>query len=490
MTEFTDKQQEDFEKRYQIDFSNGKYIGYGGSAEVIQARDTINHNDVAIKRSYISNSKSQISLINEADIVSKLPPHKNIARYISSHRHTNDYGTFDYTIMQFYPYGNLKSFVKSQSNLCTEFKSKLAFEIIIGLNHIHKHNIIHRDLKPSNILISVYSASEDKHQITPLITDFGLGKISDNKIDIAGGTIQYSSPEQLQGKEHNFTSDIWSLGILLYELFLEELPFKSDSLQINLNPSIPNLNLVPKPFQKLVDKCLKNDPKERWQNIDQIINHLEPFINELSDTRFYSGSLSIPKLILEEEDELTLSYGEEVIEEIRATNGNDKSKKGSTNNIDYSKFNKGRARAKSFTKNDLKKSKLLKLSGILVAIVLSIFLIRPIINSSKKLKVNTDSVSTVDTSQVGSELQDILDSIFLNENSIEKRENEFLLNKETLNKLFAVNSKVIIDSELREDGISGVILSRLYDDIRLSISNIKYDGQGLIEELILVEQNK
>ena len=150
--------------------------------------------------------------------------------------------------------------------------------LLAGIEYLHLNKIIHRDLKPSNILIS----KDIKGSFIPKIADFGLSKIADeNELtsisnSFAGGTLEYSPPEQLYGHKLSFNSDLWSFGVIAFEILTGKKPFTSDDFTGSaeakrsviyhkiINAEIPaTMDLCPTPFDQVIRRCLVKDNKLR-----------------------------------------------------------------------------------------------------------------------------------------------------------------------------------------------------------------------------------
>lgn len=262
-------------------------IGGGGFGKVYKAYDDVRDRYVAIKIAEFNEDYEHLSLFSEVNLSKSLPDHKNIAYYEDCYRFEMPNGVFDYGILQYYQDGNLSDVIK-KNQLSGEQKQKIANGVINGLSFLHQHHIVHRDLKSSNILIS-----KRDNEYIPKITDFGLSKNVGN-IDqtfktnsFVGGSIKYSAPEQLLNSKTKGNVDIWSLGVILFEIFIGKVPFdvgkegvSNNYLQIEAikkitNGSIPDEIIeCPEPYQTIIRDCLVVDPSERIQNVQEVLFRL------------------------------------------------------------------------------------------------------------------------------------------------------------------------------------------------------------------------
>jgi TPR repeat protein len=187
--------------------------------------------------------------------------------------------------MQYYALGNLSSYLKN-NKVSLEKRESITKGILEGIAFLHKHKVVHRDLKPSNILVV-----DRKGIIIPKITDFGLskqaeavGKASRFTNSFAGGTLQYSSPEQLKGLPLKLNTDLWSFGAIAYEILTETTLFVATSNstasaewqnEITQNILHADISLqiesLPKPWNRIVTACLKRDMQDRAQNTSDLM---------------------------------------------------------------------------------------------------------------------------------------------------------------------------------------------------------------------------
>ena len=257
-------------------------LGSGGMGIVYKAEDTKLHRTVALKFLPLDLTSDKIAknrFMREAQAASSLQ-YNNIGT-IHEIDETNEGQLF--ISMDYYEGETLRGKI-SKEQLSIDDIVNIASQIAEGLNRAHEKGIIHRDIKPANIFIT-------KDGIVKIL-DFGLAKSSAytqiTKIDSTKGTIAYISPEQAQGKEANHQSDIWSLGVVMYEMLTGKLPFKGDIDQViiysildkepekitSINPDIP-LEL-----ENIVSKALEKNLESRYQNIEEMLADLVNFKNK------------------------------------------------------------------------------------------------------------------------------------------------------------------------------------------------------------------
>jgi serine/threonine-protein kinase len=271
-------------------------IGAGGMGEVCLAEDTKLDRKVALKflpKEFTKNKDAKERFKREAKAAAALN-HPNIVTIYE----INEYEDQIYIAMEYVEGRTLKeliieNFKMQNANLKFEMNNlqfsiekiiQITTQICEGLNAAHKANIIHRDIKPQNIII-------DKENRVKIL-DFGLAKLKGvgqlTKESSTLGTVHYLSPEQAMGKEVDHRTDIWSLGVVLYEMITGQLPFKGDYEQavvysiLNENPvSIRKLLPgFPDEIENIVFKILEKKQEHRHQRCQEIVADLQAFIRK------------------------------------------------------------------------------------------------------------------------------------------------------------------------------------------------------------------
>ncbi len=258
--------QEEFFSRYTYSPRTDK-LGGGAFGTVYKAYDNVLNKYVALKVAEVKTiGDKEFSLKDEFRAVQDLADHPNIASYDKIYTFEQPNGLYDYALIQYYKDGNLSNLVEKQG-LSFEQKEDIAVQILQGLQFLHNHNVVHRDMKPSNVLIHRHDISG---RYIPKIADFGLSK----KIDLTGrsrlansfggGTLKYSSPEQLKGEPIKHNTDLWAWAVMTVELLTGKYPF-----------DVPNVNTTSFDYEnKLYDNILNNDLSadisglpQKWQQV-------------------------------------------------------------------------------------------------------------------------------------------------------------------------------------------------------------------------------
>lgn len=264
-----------------------KTIGEGGMANVYLANDTILDRKVAIKvlRGDLSNDEKFIRRFKrEALSVSNLS-HPNIVEVYDVGEEDGNY----YIVMEYIDGKTLKQLLQKRGALTLTEVIDIMCQLTDGLAHAHEAYIIHRDIKPQNIMI------EDNGLVK--ITDFGIAMALNStqltQTNSVMGSVHYLPPEQANGKGSTVKSDIYSLGILMYELLTGSVPFKGDTaVEIALKhmkekiPSIRKQNpTIPQSVENIVLKATAKNPKNRYDTVRDMYNDLKTAMDRDNEKR-------------------------------------------------------------------------------------------------------------------------------------------------------------------------------------------------------------
>lgn len=254
-------------------------IGEGGMGNIFLASHVSLERSAAIKQLHYeltNNADFKQRFINEAKILAQLN-HPNI---ITVYDLIEDKGHY-FIIMEYVKGDTIdKVLEKTGAPLHHARALNIFIQILSAFDYAHSKGIVHRDIKPSNIIL-------DEND-TPKVLDFGIAKIlqKDFNLTKAGtkmGSLLYMSPEQVMGRDVDFRSDIYSLGILLYEMLTATLPYNTNSeyevMDSILKQPIPDLNLLsshfPNNLGRLVNKACEKFPEDRFNSANDFINAIE-----------------------------------------------------------------------------------------------------------------------------------------------------------------------------------------------------------------------
>jgi hypothetical protein len=266
------------EGRYQV----LKELGRGGMGIVFQAYDKQLNEQVAIKilSPLLSNDPEALERLKREVSAARRITHMNVIR-IHDIAEANG---LHYVSMEFFFGTNLKDHIKRSGTLSLMQAYDIASQICEGLDAAHRQGVIHRDLKSQNIIIN------PSNQIK--IIDFGLAHTAHfqgmTATGLIMGTPEYMSPEQVSGKKVDERADIYSLGIILYELFTGRVPFSGDSaIAVGFKqlkdapPSLREINpQLPEAVEKVILKALEKDPANRFGSVASFRAALEEAVQQ------------------------------------------------------------------------------------------------------------------------------------------------------------------------------------------------------------------
>ncbi len=256
-------------------------IGVGGMAKVYKATDRLLQRDVAIKilkDQYAEDDEFVKKFSNEALSAARLT-HVNIVSVYDIGEDLIEGKKIHYIVMEYVNGETLKDLIDRKKIISNHDIIDYSIQISQALNQAHSSNIIHRDIKPQNILMDKYGLLK--------VTDFGIARVSTNATitytSSILGTVHYISPEQAKGKFVDEKSDLYSLGVVMYEMATGKVPFDADNsvgiavMHIQDEPESPiklNENLSPR-LNDIIMKLLEKDPQKRFKNANELIRALE-----------------------------------------------------------------------------------------------------------------------------------------------------------------------------------------------------------------------
>lgn len=251
-------------------------IGTGGMATVYKAKDTLLNRYVAIKilRDSLEGEEQVVSnFIKEAQSSASLV-HNNIVSVYD----VGEENGLNYMVMEYVDGITLKEYIKQKGALPWQEACDFAIQIGQGISEAHSINIIHRDIKPQNILMT-----KDK---TLKVTDFGIARAVAGETTVVGGSalgsVHYISPEQARGGFTDARSDIYSLGIVLYEMLTGKVPFDGDTpvsvalMHLEKEPvNVKCVNLdIPTDLAYVTMKAISKEQSNRYQNVQEFVDDL------------------------------------------------------------------------------------------------------------------------------------------------------------------------------------------------------------------------
>jgi serine/threonine-protein kinase len=272
--------------RYRLDAR----IGRGGMSSVYRAFDTVLEREVAIKlmhREIASDSDQLERFRREARAVAQLN-HSHIVTVIDAGEWSEELGEADveagtpYIVLEYVAGETLKDLVRREGPLDVATALAYALEIARGLGVAHGHEIVHRDVKPHNILLGSEGGAK--------ITDFGIARsLTEEGLTMDGkvlGTTDYISPEQALGRPVTGQSDVYSLGVVLYEMLVGEVPFKGDSpvavAMMHVREEVPDVQLarpeVSAASAAVVERATARDLDHRYPDMKAMARDLEEAI--------------------------------------------------------------------------------------------------------------------------------------------------------------------------------------------------------------------
>ena len=371
-------------------------VGMGGMACVLKAQDLVMNRIVAIKilnDEYNGNEQAEARFIDESKAVAMLS-NKNIVNVFD----VAIYPDIKYIVMEYLDGITLREYLDNKGAISWKEACIYILQILRALEHAHSKGIIHRDIKPQNVMLMKNGDIK--------VTDFGIAKlpnsVSNNKDEKAIGTVYYISPEQACGKETDYYSDIYSVGIMFYEAVTGTLPFTAENpmevamMQVNDDPVHPRDIIldVPVGVSQIILKAMEKSPSDRFQSAHTMAKAIE-WVLRNPDVIFAmnpnaaeegAGKSSIVSIDMISTAEIE-PYGDEEIADSLGKKTNGKKKASGTNG----KSDSADAKAATSQKKKKKRKKISRsmfpiIAGValpffIVTIILAIMLVTPVLES-------------------------------------------------------------------------------------------------------------
>jgi serine/threonine-protein kinase len=280
--------------RYEVE----ELLGTGGMSSVFRAHDRLLERKVALKvlHQHFTGDEEYVERFRrEARAVASLS-HPNIASVIDRGEHEGR----QFIVFEYVDGGSLKQLMARQGEVPVSTALELAIQIARGLSFAHQRGLIHRDVKPQNVLMN-----GDGHA---KVTDFGIARSLDVKHGMTQtgtvlGTSDYIAPEQAQGQRVDEHTDVYSLGVVLYELLLNEVPFPGENFVAiamrHINEQPPSIRAkrpeVPPRVEAAVHRAMAKDPEARFQTMSDFSDELEACLSETQGTQVTVRAAAPPR---------------------------------------------------------------------------------------------------------------------------------------------------------------------------------------------------
>lgn len=280
-------------------------IGGGGMAVVYRAKDKVLNRFIAIKilRKEYTNDQEFIEKFRQESLSAASLTHPNIVSIYDTGVDDNTY----YIVMEYVKGLTLKEYIKKKGKLDEKEAINISIKIAEALKNAHKNNVIHRDIKPQNILLT--------NEGIVKVADFGIARATNtstiNNTSNIIGSVHYFSPEQARGGYVDEKSDIYSLGVVMYEMVTGEVPFDADNhvvvamKHVNeraISPSMKNSKMTKK-FEKIILKSMEKQQSYRYSNTTELLKDLykidhekEQLVDIMEDKLTDSPTIVMPKI--------------------------------------------------------------------------------------------------------------------------------------------------------------------------------------------------
>lgn len=266
-----------FAQRYQLE----EFVGKGGMALVFRATDMRTGHDVAVKilRPEFNNDQEFLDRFQREALAASKMSHHNIVNLLDVGNEDN----YHYLVLEYMRGRTLKAVISDKGKLPESIAAQIAIRILSALQHAHSNGIIHRDIKPGNVLVNAEGHIK--------VADFGIARVAGSntlsKNDSVIGSAHYFSPEQARGEDVTVASDIYSVGVVMYEMLTGRVPFDGDT---PVAVALQHISALPQPLtalessispamERVVLTALSKDPKNRYRSASDMARAIRAALN-------------------------------------------------------------------------------------------------------------------------------------------------------------------------------------------------------------------
>ena len=483
--------------RYQII----RKIGDGGMAFVYEAKDKLLNRTVAVKvlrPEFVDDEEFLNKFKREAEAVASLS-HPNIVNVYD----VGEDGKVHYIVMEYIDGQNLKDIIKNEGTLDEYTALDITKQIAMALSAAHKKGIVHRDIKPHNILIS------NEGRIVK-VADFGIAKAVTNStmtnIGSIIGSVHYFSPEQAKGNHVNATADLYSLGIVLYEMIIGRVPFRGDSpISIALQHINEDVEFtseekvsIPQSVRTIIKKLTEKSSENRYQSAEELIEDIDyveknidlDFIKEYDNyaTKHIEMDRVEESVDFEDEDDELLEEEPQIIQPPKNKEKNKKRKN------------------KVVKEDSPKVKKRLKIAVVILGLILiaQVFFIYKFVSgmiggsSQEEQVITIPDFTNKDLESVNKELKDLGLKVIVRDEYSDTVEKDYVISQSPVagTQVAEGDTVSIVLSKGQKQGevprLVGLTLSdaeNLLTQNNLNLGNIKYEYSDTYKEGIVLSQS-
>lgn len=483
--------------RYQII----RKIGDGGMAFVYEAKDKLLNRTVAVKvlrPEFVDDEEFLNKFKREAEAVASLS-HPNIVNVYD----VGEDGKVHYIVMEYIDGQNLKDIIKNEGTLDEYTALDITKQIAMALSAAHKKGIVHRDIKPHNILIS------NEGRIVK-VADFGIAKAVTNStmtnIGSIIGSVHYFSPEQAKGNHVNATADLYSLGIVLYEMIIGRVPFRGDSpISIALQHINEDVEFtseekvsIPQSVRTIIKKLTEKSSENRYQSAEELIEDIDyveknidlDFIKEYDNyaTKHIEMDRVEESVDYEDEDDELLEEEPQIIQPPKNKEKNKKRKN------------------KVVKEDSPKVKKRLKIAAVILGLILigQVFFIYKFVSgmiggsSQEEQLITIPDFTNKDLESVNKELKDLDLKVIVRDEYSDTVEKDYVISQSPVagTQVAEGDTVSIVLSKGQKQGevprLVGLTLSdaeNILTQNNLNLGNIKYEYSDTYKEGIVLSQS-